>query len=223
MHHGTRPASAAWARIVSVARNRNPEGMTNPEPSPIPPAVRRAGKNAELLYHPAQVEQALERMAAAIIRDLAGSDPLVLCVLLGGLVPTGRLLPRLSFPLQLDYVHLERYRGEIRGGSITWFRRPGENVRGRTVLIVDDILDRGDTLAAVADECRHHGAGSVRIAVLAAKDFSEDPSERVVREKAPRADYVGLRVPDRYVVGGGMDYRGYLRNEAGLYALSEER
>ena len=77
---------------------------------------------------------------------------MIICVMIGGLVPLGNLLHRLDFPLEVDYVHATRYRGDITGGDIHWKVRPSTNLAGRTVLVVDDILDGGITLAAIIDE-----------------------------------------------------------------------
>ncbi len=162
-----------------------------------------------------EVEAALDRMAQDIRRDLALLNPLVLCIMTGAVVPAGLLLPRLDFPLQLDYLHATRYRGTTRGGTLRWEHRPTEAVRGRQVLLLDDILDEGITMWEAVEACRADGAAQVYSAVLVEKE-----RER----KAPiRADYVGLRVPDRYVFGYGLDYEGYFRNAAGIYAIPEAR
>ncbi len=177
-----------------------------------PPDVLEAWRRAERLYTQAEVEAALDRMAEAITERLGESDPVVLCVMLGGLVPAGRLVTRLDFPLTLDYVHATRYRGGTKGHELEWIARPRTPLAGRAVLVVDDILDEGVTLAAILEDCRAQGAVSVHSAVLVDK--------RIGRPRAlARADFTGLTVPDRYVFGYGMDYRGYLRNVPGIYAL----
>jgi hypoxanthine phosphoribosyltransferase len=160
------------------------------------------------------VEAAMDRMAGEITSDLAEADPLVLCIMTGGIVAAGQLLPRLGFPLQLDYLHLTRYRGATSGGQVVWTRHPKEAIRGRHILLVDDILDEGLTLEAAARVCGQDGAQSVRSAVLVEKE-RERPCDF-------RPDYIGVVVPDRYVFGYGLDYRGYFRNAAGIYAVAEE-
>ncbi len=168
-------------------------------------------ERAELLVTSAAMSQAVDRMAAAITARLAGTDPLVLCVLTGGLVATGLLLPRLPFQLRLDYVHASRYRGGTRGGELTWHYRPSDAIRGEQVLIVDDILDEGVTLEQVARACEADGAAGVHTAVLVAKR----------RAHRREADFVGVEVPDRYLFGFGLDYRGYFRNAAGVFAVAD--
>jgi len=169
---------------------------------------------AELLVSGEEMERVLDRLAEAITDVLADKDPLVLCVMNGAVVGVGRLLPRLGFPLTLDYVHATRYRGATSGGSLRWLHRPSESVRGRHLLVVDDILDEGITLDKVAKACREDGAVSVHTAVLVEKE----------RERACdfEADFVGVRLPNRYLYGYGLDYKGYFRNAAGVYAVAEE-
>jgi hypoxanthine phosphoribosyltransferase len=163
-----------------------------------------------------EVEQALDRMAGEITRDLGERDPLVLAVMIGGLMPTAWLLQRLAFPLQLDYVHASRYRGGTRGGeSIDWLARPRTPLEGRAVLVVDDILDEGHTLAAILEDCRRQGAAQVRSAVLIEKQHAR-------RLPGLRADYIGLRIEDRYLFGCGMDYHEHHRQHAAVYALARK-
>lgn len=171
-------------------------------------------ERADVLYTEAQVEAVLDRMAEAITGALADRDPVLLCVMLGGVVPTGKLLSRLAFPLQLNYVHATRYDGATEGGELRWVARPGCDLRGRTVLLVDDILDEGHTLAAIHQACHTLGAARVQSAVLVEK--------RHGRKADYQADFVGLEVEDRYVFGYGMDYKGYLRNAPGIYAVADD-
>lgn len=176
-----------------------------------PETYAGVAERAELLVSPAAMDQAVDRMAAAITGRLAGTDPLVLCVLTGGLVATGLLLPRLPFQLRLDYVHATRYRGGTRGGELAWHYRPSDAIRGEQVLIVDDILDEGITLDQVARACEEDGASGVHTAVLVAKQ----------RAHRREADFVGIELPDRYLFGFGLDYRGYFRNAPGVFAVAD--
>lgn len=170
-------------------------------------------REAELLYSRAEVEAALDQMAADIRQQLAGSNPLLLCVMNGGVVITGKLLPRLDFPLQLDYLHATRYRGKTRGGELNWISKPTIPLEGRVLLLVDDILDEGVTLKGILDYCRAQGAAKVLSAVLVDK--------RHDRRSDMQATFAGLVVADRYVFGYGMDYKDYLRNAAGIYAVRD--
>lgn len=175
--------------------------------------IERVQSDADCLFNQAQVEAAVEAMAAGIHDQLAGHNPLILSVLIGGLIPTAWLLANLDFPLQLDYIHATRYRKRTRGGKLHWLKAPGD-MTGRHVLIVDDILDKGHTLAAIVKACSEAGAAEVFTAVLVDKQVKRDTGLR-------RADFVGLEVPDRYVFGCGMDYKSYLRNVTGIYAVRD--
>lgn len=168
---------------------------------------------ATLLVPGTEVERALQRLATEIRVILSGQNPLVLAVMTGGMVIAGQLLPRLEFSLRLAYLHATRYRDTTRGGALQWHYRPTEAIAGQPVLILDDILDEGFTLAAVAEACWQDGATSVHSAVLV-----EKLRPRTVEIQA---DFVGLRLPNRYLFGYGLDYKGYLRNAAGIYAIAE--
>ncbi|MDZ7663116.1 hypoxanthine-guanine phosphoribosyltransferase [Thiohalophilus sp.] len=173
--------------------------------------VNQTMNEADCLYDQQQVEAALDKMAAAMTQVLKNSDPLVLCVLTGAIIPAGHLLTRLNFPLQIDYIHATRYAGGTSGGDLNWQVRPTHPLAGRNILIIDDILDEGITLAAIMEHCRAEGATEVYSAVLVEKMHD--------RKNGLQADFVGLRTEDRYLFGYGMDYKGYLRNAPGIYAV----
>ncbi len=168
-------------------------------------------QQAELIYSADDVSAAIQQMAAAIRGPFADTQPLVLCVMGGAVFFAGQLLPLLDFPLEFDYVQASRYHNGTSGQHLVWKVSPGENVAGRTVLLLDDILDEGHTLAAVRDKCLAAGAARVVVAVLTEKEIG--------REKPIEADFVGLRLPDRYVFGCGMDVHGWWRNLPAIYAL----
>ncbi|WP_126454806.1 hypoxanthine-guanine phosphoribosyltransferase [Sulfuriflexus mobilis] len=182
--------------------------------SPVTTAeVEAVLEQADVLHSEAEVEAALDRMAAEITASLAGKNPLLLCTMIGGIVTAGKLLTRLHFPLGIDYIHASRYRGETRGAELHWIARPSESVAGREVLIIDDIFDEGLTLKALIEDCRQAGATAVHTAVLVEKQCDK---------RCPlEVDFLGLHVEDRYVFGYGMDYKGYLRNANGIYAVKE--
>ena len=176
-------------------------------------AARAAMQRAELIFSREEVEAALDRMAGEITRRLEEADPLVLVAMNGGLVPAGLLLPHLEFPLRLDYLHATRYRERTFGTELEWKRAPEESLEGRTLLIIDDILDEGHTLEAILEHCRQAGAREVLSAVLVHKVHP--------RSNGLEADFTGVKAPDRYLFGYGMDYRGYWRNAPGIYAIDE--
>lgn len=167
---------------------------------------------ADCLFDRAEVERACDRISARINSEMAGGDIVVLCIMNGGLVATGLLLPRLDLVLKVDYMHVSRYREKTSGADLHWKVEPSNELRGKDVLIVDDILDEGYTLEAIIQFVRGQGPASVRTAVLVQKEHN-----RGVR---PPVEYVGLRVPDRYVFGYGMDFKGYWRNAPGIFAVA---
>lgn len=169
---------------------------------------------AELLYTAEQVQSALRRMAGEINSVLADKYPLVLSVMGGAVVFSGQLLPLLEFPLDFDYVHVSRYGDERQGGAVRWKVAPCESVRGRVVLLLDDILDEGHTLAALRQRVMDLGARSFYSAVFADKRRGND--------KPIRADFVGLEVPDLFVFGYGMDVEGLWRNLPAIYSVKEK-
>lgn len=169
--------------------------------------------DAELIHSEETVQAALDEVAGRIRARLAEQNPLVLCVMTGGVIFTGQLLPKLAIPLDFDYLHATRYGPETQGGKISWRMAPWMSVKGRTVLVVDDILDEGVTLAAVKDSLMHLGAAEVLLAVFADKLNG--------KQKPIAADFVGLTVPDRFVFGYGMDVDGAWRNLPAIYAMKE--
>jgi len=170
--------------------------------------------HAECIASEEDVQTVLDRLADEIAQMLADQFPLVLAVMGGAVVFAGQLLPRLRFPLEFDYLHVTRYRGTTRGGEMEWRVLPGQNVIGRNVLVLDDILDEGETLAAVRDKLLDMGAERVWSAVLTDKDNG--------LAKPIQADFVGLDVPNRYVFGCGMDAYGLWRNLPAIYALKDK-
>jgi hypoxanthine phosphoribosyltransferase len=170
-------------------------------------------KNSDLVCAEPEIQAAVARLAAEIDARLRDSFPLALVVMGGAVVFAGQLLPRLHFPLDFDYVHATRYGTATAGGGIAWRVSPPEGVRGRAVLLLDDILDHGKTLGAIRDQLLDRGAAEVLSAVLVEKELSVS--------KPIRADFVGLRIPDRFVFGCGMDAKGYWRNLPEIRAMRD--
>jgi hypoxanthine phosphoribosyltransferase len=177
-------------------------------------AARDVLVNSEIIFSEQQVQTALASMAQAINAAMSEMHPLVLSVMGGAVVFTGQLLPLLTFPLDFDYVHVSRYGNKQQGGELKWKVAPQENVRGRVVLVVDDILDEGETLYAVRQRVMELGASKFYSAIFADKFTG--------KVKPIKADFVGLQVPDRFVFGYGMDIHGAWRNLPAIYATKEK-
>ena len=172
-------------------------------------------EKAECLYSFDEINHALDRMAKEITTQLADKNPLILCVMTGALITTGHLVTRLHFPLEIDYIHATRYRGTNRGGDLHWLVEPRSQLKNRAVLIVDDILDGGLTLAAIIDYCKQANAGSIHTAVMVSKNREREPGVNL------EADFVGVTTENKYLFGFGLDYNEYLRNVPGIYAVND--
>jgi hypoxanthine phosphoribosyltransferase len=168
-------------------------------------------ENSDLVSGAEEVQAAIKRLAGEVERELRDRYPLVLVVMGGAVVFAGQLLPLLRMPLDVDYVHVTRYGAAITGGGIEWRVDPPRGVRGRAVLVVDDILDGGQTMRAIRERLLEFGAASFQCAVLL---------EKILKTEKPLcADFVGLKIPDRFVFGCGMDAKGYWRNLPEIRAM----
>lgn len=177
--------------------------------------AERVLAKADCLHDDAAVQDAYDALAVRISRAYAGRNPLVLCVMIGGLAPTAEITRRLSFPFELDYLHATRYRGATQGGGLVWKRQPdARRIEGRHVLVIDDILDEGHTLVAIREALAGFGPASLQLAVLV---------EKLHNRRAPgaSAEFIGLKVEDRYVFGCGMDYKEYWRQLPAIYAVKK--
>lgn len=176
-------------------------------------------QSAELIYSAEQISSALDQLAEQLNTRFAQANPqanpLVLCVMRGGLIFTGHLLTRLNFMIELDYLHATRYRESTSGARLEWLSKPKVSLENRTVLILDDILDEGITLDAIVDYCSERGASEVVSAVLLHKKHGRCKTD-------VSSDYVALDVDDKYVFGFGMDYKGQFRHLSSIYAVSEK-
>ncbi|MCB1836008.1 MAG: hypoxanthine-guanine phosphoribosyltransferase [Alcanivoracaceae bacterium] len=175
--------------------------------------MQQVRDNARELYNMAQVDAAITRLANELTGAYSDKNPLLLTVMNGGVVLAGKLVPQLPFPLEMDYLHATRYRGETSGGNIEWIVTPTTPMLDRHIIILDDILDVGSTLVSIIEACKAQGAASVATCVLVDKKHD--------RKAVPglKADFTGLVAEDAYLFGCGMDYKNYWRNAPGIYAV----
>ena len=167
--------------------------------------------SADLIHSAETVSAAVSRIAAEITDKFSETNPLLLCVMSGGVPFAGHLMTQLEFPLEFDYLHVTRYGQETSGGALSWRAAPWTSVKDRTVIVLDDILDEGMTLAAIVERLKELGAKECYTAVA---------TEKLNGKKKPiKADFVALTVPDRFVFGFGMDVRGHFRNLPAIYAM----
>lgn len=183
-------------------------------PKVSPEFIKEVHDASRVVVSHEQLNQAFDRLAAEMKRDLKDTNPIAVCVMNGGLFTTSEVLKRLKFPLQVDYVHASRYANEYTGGkTLNWVKTPNIDPNGRTVVLLDDILDGGLTLAEVARYYSDRGAERVLTAVMLDKDAPREPNGLL------RADYTGVKVPNDWLYGFGLDYHGYLRNVPAIHAV----
>lgn len=176
-----------------------------------PERAREILAKGQLIHSEQAIQEAVARVGGEISARLSDSNPVVLCVMAGGVIFAGQLLPRLRFPLDFDYLHASRYQQEMQGRSLAWRVAPWISLKDRSVLVIDDILDEGITLSAIRDRILQMGARECLTAVLVDKERAG--------EKPIKADFVALQVPDRFVFGAGMDIHGAWRNLPEIYAF----
>jgi hypoxanthine phosphoribosyltransferase len=167
---------------------------------------------AKLVFDTPVIEHEIEKLAQRITERLNGTNVLVLCVMQGGLMFTGKIMRYLPLDAEFDYIHATRYSEKTHGQALEWIAYPKKPLKDRTVLILDDILDEGHTLAGIRAYCKEQGAREVISAVLLQKKH-----ERLAPEV--ECEYIALEVEDRYVFGYGMDYKGKLRHLDKIYAV----
>jgi hypoxanthine phosphoribosyltransferase len=178
------------------------------------PSLAEALTRSDLLFKREDLESAIAHMGRAIDAALDGERAVFLTVMNGALMFGARLALSIRTDLEFDYVHATRYRGATSGNDLHWLREPSASLQGRTVLLVDDILDEGHTLKAVRDDCLRRGAKRVLVATLCRKVHG-----RCVG--GIESNFNGVELPDRYVFGYGMDYYEQGRNLPAIYALKE--
>jgi hypoxanthine phosphoribosyltransferase len=170
-------------------------------------------ENSDCIASAEEVQAAIRRIASEISERLSGAYPMVLAVMGGAVVFAGQLLPLLRFPLDYDYIHASRYGPATRGADVDWKVSPPGLAKGRSVLVLDDILDHGETMNVIRNRLLELGATEFYSAVLVEKKLS--------MKKPIKADFVGLTIPDRFVFGCGMDAKGYWRNLPEIRAMKE--
>ena len=179
---------------------------------PLADDILRVRREARLVSSEREVAAAFETMGRAVTARLGDRHPVIMAVMQGGAFTAVRLCEQLDFPYELDYVHVTRYRNRTEGGTLEWLTRPRLELAGRSVLVVDDVLDHGVTLAELCRALSRHAPAELLLAVLVDKQLRE-PRDR------PAPDFVGLTAEDQYLFGCGMDYKGHWRGLPALYAV----
>lgn len=159
----------------------------------------------EVLYSEEVIQQKVQELGAAISRDYAGRNPLVICVLKGAFIFMADLSKNITIPIELDFMAVSSYGNSTRSsGEVKIIKDLDASVEGRDVLIVEDIIDSGLTLSYLIDVLERRNALSVNVVALFDK-----PGRRT---SELNADYTGFTIPDAFVVGYGLDYAEKYRN-----------
>ena len=173
--------------------------------------VRVKDREFEPMVSEEEIALAVERIASRIRQDYEGKDPVFLCVLNGSFIFAADLLRRTGIPCRVSFVKYASYAGTSSTQYVKNLVGLNEDLEGRDVIIVEDIVDTGLTISHLLKELAEKKPASVRIAAFCFK------------KEAFRADftidYLGLEIPDVFVVGYGLDYDGYGRNLEGLYKI----
>lgn len=169
----------------------------------------------KILYHESTILSRLDELALQITEDYRGKDLTAIAILNGSFIFMADLLRRIPLPLQVDCWSVSSYHGTKSSGQVNFRQTQLADVRGRHVLILDDILDTGVTLRAIHDRlAAESGAASLKICALLRKN--------IAGERPIDADYVGFDIPNEFVVGYGLDYNERFRNLPFVGVLTEE-
>ena len=176
--------------------------------------LQQVKESSDLIFSASQIKAAVENMGLSLESRIRGKDAILLCVMNGGITLTADLSRSIDSEVRFDYLQVARYRDKTVGGSLHWLKEPQLPLEDQTVVLVDDIYDEGYTMEELVSYCKQNGAKEVITAVLLLKQKSS-------HQVGSKPDIYGLEVPDRYVYGYGMDYKGYLRNTPAIYAISD--
>lgn len=158
----------------------------------------------EVLYSQAQIQARVRELGEQIARDYEGREPHLVTILYGSLPFLADLMRAIDRPVTLDVIGVSSYEGTQSSGEVRVTKDLDDTIEGRHVLVVEDIIDTGLTLSYVLRNLRQRAPASVRVVTLLDK-----PARRGA---AVEADYVGFTVPDRFVIGYGLDWNQHYRN-----------
>lgn len=170
-------------------------------------------KQFELFIEQEVIELAIKRIAQQINADLKDKNPIFLAVLNGSFMFAGELMKEVNIPSEITFVRLASYRGTTTTENVQEVLGLNEGIEGRNVVIVEDIVDSGNTMTSLLKELGNHKPASIKIATLLFK-----PAALV---KKLDLDYVALEIPNDFIVGYGLDYDGYGRNLKDIYKIKQ--
>ncbi|MBI5826911.1 MAG: hypoxanthine phosphoribosyltransferase [Deltaproteobacteria bacterium] len=171
--------------------------------------------NLKPILTPEEIEKTVERIAGEIEADYASKDPLLIGVLKGAVIFLSDLLRAVKMPLDADFVQTTCYgKRDTPSSEVIVTRDISVEIKGRDIIIVEGIIDRGHTARALIEYFGTKGPSSIRLCTL------------LMRKSTPadiKADYVGIRIGEGFIVGYGMDYKEHYRGLRGLYVLAPEK
>jgi hypoxanthine phosphoribosyltransferase len=173
--------------------------------------IRLLDKTFRKLISGEDIKRRITELASQINNDLAGRDAIFLGVLNGAFIFAADIFRQIDFPARISFVKLASYSGTGHTGTVNELIGWNEDVSGRTIVILEDIVDTGNTVQLIVDELLERKALEVKIAALFFK-----PSACL---RSIKIDYTGFEIPNDFVVGYGLDYNGYGRNLSSIYAL----
>lgn len=171
------------------------------------------GKEFTELISGGDIEKRIGELACEINRDYNGKDVIFLGILNGAFLFAAGLFKKISLDARISFVKLTSYEGTKSSGSIKELIGWNEDIRGKDVIIIEDIVDTGATLERIIDEVGIRKAATVKVATLL---FKPDAYKKTIP-----VDYVGFRIPNDFVIGYGLDYEGYARNLPSIYKMVE--
>ncbi len=175
--------------------------------------VKLLDKEFELSIPEAKLLKAVEQVAEQMNKELADKNPLMVCVLNGSFMFASDLMKRLSFPCEISFVKLSSYAGTGSTGQVKELIGLNESIEGRTIVLLEDIVDTGLTIINTVEQVKQMGPADVKVATML---FKPEACKRNVK-----LDYVGMEIPNDFIVGYGLDYDGYGRNLKDIYTVVE--
>lgn len=176
--------------------------------------VKIRDKEFELFLTQDRIEKAIDEVAVRLNKDLTDKDPLFICILNGSFMYASELMKRITIPCEVSFVKVSSYKGVSSTGKIKEIYGLEEDIKGRTIVIVEDIVDTGHTMTLMLEQLVCDEPKEILVTTLLLKpDALKQPVQ---------LDYVALEIPNDFIVGYGLDYDGYGRNLSDIYKLKDQ-
>lgn len=170
-------------------------------------------KKFRLFIENSHIQESITEMAQLINKDYTGKKPLFIAVLNGSFMFAADLIKQISIDCEISFVKVASYHGSISSGSVAELIGLAENVQDRNIIVLEDIVDTGTTLHKIVELLNYRKPKSIKVASLL---FKPDAYRKLIP-----VDYTAIVIPNRFIVGYGLDYKGLGRNLPDIYELSE--